>query len=103
MGVYIPDDEEQTNSIVLLTTVQQYVNEGGFCINEGKSGTLAGYNTSFVKLQNQSEKIELKDYALKKNCYHITPLPTENVIFFMSMMIAYLFKLERLNLQNLIS
>lgn len=103
LGVYIPDDEEQTNSIVLLTTVQQYVNEGGFCINEGKSGTLAGYNTSFVKLQNQSEKIELKDYALKKNCYHITPLPTENVIFFMSMMIAYLFKLERLNLQNLIS
>lgn len=82
LGVYIPDDEEQTNSIVLLTTVQQYVNEGGFCINEGKSGTLAGYNTSFVKLQNQSEKIELKDYALKKNCYHITPLPTENVIFF---------------------
>lgn len=82
LGVYIPDDEEQTNSIVLLTTVQQYVNEGGFCINEGKSGTLAGYNTSFVKLQNQSEEIELKDYALKKNCYHITPLPTENVIFF---------------------
>lgn len=83
LGVYIPDDEEQTSSIVLLTTVQQYVNEGGFCINEGKSGTLAGYNTSFVKLQNQSEKIELKDYTLnKRNCYHITPLPTENVIFF---------------------
>ena len=82
LGVYIPNNEEQTNSIVLLTTVQQYVDEGGFCISEGKSGTLAGYNTSFVKLQNQSEKIELKDYALKKNCYHITPLPTENVIFF---------------------
>ncbi|WP_276865062.1 hypothetical protein [Mediterranea massiliensis] len=83
LGVYIPDDEEQTSSIVLLTTVQQYVDEGGFCINEGKSGTLAGYNTSFVKLQNQSEKIELKDYTLnKRNCYHITPLPTENVIFF---------------------
>ena len=82
LGVYIPNNEEQTNSIVLLTTVQQYVNEGGFCINEGKSGTLAGYNTSFVKLQNQSEEIELKDYALKKNYYHITPLPTENAIFF---------------------
>lgn len=83
LGVYIPDDEEQTNSIVLLTTVQQSVDEGGFCISEGKSGTLAGYNTSFVKLQNQSEKIELKDYTLnKRNCYHITPLPTENVIFF---------------------
>ena len=82
LGVYIPNNEEQTNSIVLLTTVQQSVDEDGFCISEGKSGTLAGYNTSFVKLQNQSEEIELKDYALKKNCYHITPLPTENVIFF---------------------
>lgn len=83
LGVYIPNNEEQTNSIVLLTTVQQSVNEGGFCISEGKSGTLAGYNTAFVKLQNQLEEIELKDYTLnKKNCYHITPLPTENVIFF---------------------
>lgn len=83
LGVYIPNNEEQTNSIVLLTTVQQSVDEGGFCISEGKSGTLAGYNTSFVKMQNQSEKIELKDYTLnKKNCYRITPLPTENVIFF---------------------
>ena len=83
LGVYIPNNEEQTNSIVLLTTVQQSVDEGGFCISEGKSGTLAGYNTTFVKLQNQSEKIELKDYTLnKKNCYHIIPLPTENVIFF---------------------
>lgn len=83
LGVYIPNNEEQTNSIVLLTTVQQSVDEGVFCISEGKSGTLAGYNTAFVKLQNQSEKIELKDYTLnKRNCYHITPLPTENVIFF---------------------
>lgn len=83
LGVYIPNNEEQTNSIVLLTTVQQSVDEDGFCISEGKSGTLAGYNTAFVKLQNQSEKIELKDYTLnKRNCYHITPLPTENVIFF---------------------
>ena len=46
--------------------LKEYVNEGGFCINEGKSDTLAGYNTSFVKLQNQSEKIELKDYTLNK-------------------------------------
>lgn len=83
LGVYIPNNEEQTNSIVLLTTVQQSVDEDGFCISEGKSGTLAGYNTAFVKLQNQSEKIELKNYTLnKRNCYHITPLPTENVIFF---------------------
>lgn len=84
LGIYFPNYDEQTeNSIVLLTTVQQYVNDGGFCISEGKSGTLAGYNTSFVKLQNQSEKIELKDYTLnKRNFYHIAPLPTEKVIFF---------------------
>lgn len=83
LGVYIPNNEGQPISIVLLTTVQQSVNEDGFCISEGKSGTLAGYNTAFVKLQKQSERIELKNYKLnKKYCYHITPLRTENVIFF---------------------
>lgn len=82
LGIYFPNDDEQAeNSIVLLTTVQQSVEEKGFCIKEGKSGTLAGYNTSFVKLE-KSTSIELKDYALKTNKYRITPLRTEDVIFF---------------------
>lgn len=82
LGIYFPSDDYQAeNSIVLLTTVQQSVEENGFCINEGKSGTLAGYNTSFVKLE-KSTSIELKDYSLTTNKYRITPLRTEDVIFF---------------------
>lgn len=82
LGIYFPNDDEGTeNSIVLLTTVQQSVNEKGFDIKEGKSGTLAGYNTSFVKINKQTN-IELKDYALKTNKYNIVPLSTEDVIFF---------------------
>lgn len=84
LGIYFPNNDEQTeNSIVLLTTVQQKVNDCGLCISEGNSGTLAGYNTSFVELKDRSKKIELNDYALyKKNYYHIKPLPIGNVIFF---------------------
>lgn len=82
LGIYFPNDDEDTeNSIVLLTTVQQSVNEKEFDIKEGKSGTLAGYNTSFVKINKQTN-IELKDYALKTNKYNIVPLSTEDVIFF---------------------
>lgn len=82
LGIYFPSDDYQAeNSIVLLTTVQQSVEEKGFCINEGKSGTLAGYNTSFVKLE-KSSTIELKDYPLTTKKYRITPLRTEDVIFF---------------------
>lgn len=82
LGVYFPNDDEGTeNSIVLLTTVQQSVNEKGYEIKEGKSGTLAGYNTSFVKIDKQAN-IELKDYVLKTNKYSILPLRTDDVIFF---------------------
>lgn len=82
LGVYFPNDDEGTeNSIVLLTTVQQSVNEMGFDIKEGRSGTLAGYNTSFVKIDKQAN-IELKDYVLKTNKYSILPLRTDDVIFF---------------------
>lgn len=82
LGVYFPNDDEGTeNSIVLLTTVQQSVNEKGYEIKEGKSGTLAGYNTSFVKIDKQAN-IELKDYLLKTNKYSILPLRTDDVIFF---------------------
>ena len=82
LGVFFPNDDEGTeNSIVLLTTVQQSVNEKGYEIKEGKSGTLAGYNTSFVKIDKQAN-IELKDYVLKTNKYSILPLRTDDVIFF---------------------
>ena len=82
LGVYFPNDDDGTgNSIVLLTTVQQSVNEKGYEIQEGKSGTLAGYNTSFVKIDKRAN-IELKDYILKTNKYSILPLRTDNVIFF---------------------
>lgn len=82
LGVYFPNNEQTENSIVLLTTVQQSVNDNGFCISEGKSGTLAGYNISFVELLDKSKKIELKDYSLQNRCYNIIPLKTDNVIFF---------------------
>lgn len=82
LGIYFPtDDEDSENSIVLLTTVQQSINEKGFIIKEGKSGTLAGYNTSFVIINNKLN-IELKDYSLRTNKYNIIPLRIEDVIFF---------------------
>ena len=82
LGVFFPNDDEGTeNSIVLLTTVQQSVNEKGYEIKEGKSGTLAGYNTSFVTFE-KSPNIELKDYSLRTNKYNVVPLRTEDVIFF---------------------
>ena len=79
----MPDDNEDQSerSIVLLTTVQQGLAEKEFTINEGKSGTLAGYNTSFVTVGN-STSVELKDYSLQNSQYNITPLRTEDVIFF---------------------
>lgn len=82
LGIYLPNDNEQKeNSIVLLTTVQQSINEKGFCIKEGESDTWAGYNTTFVKFEKHFN-IELRDYALKTNKYNIVPIPTEDVVFF---------------------
>ena len=81
LGIYFPDDEDAESSIVLLTTVQQSVNDKGFCIKEGKSGTLAGYNTSFVTFE-KSSNVELKDYSLRTDKYNVVPLRTEDVIFF---------------------
>ncbi|WP_155992905.1 MULTISPECIES: hypothetical protein [unclassified Bacteroides] len=82
LGIYFPNDDEQTeNSIVLLTTVLHQLHDEGVHIAEGGSGTLAGYNTSFVKLDNVG-RIELKDYSLRTNMYKITSLRTDDVIFF---------------------
>lgn len=82
LGIYFPNDDDGIeNSIVLLTTVQQSVNEKGFDIKEGDSDTWAGYNTTFVRFENNSN-IELRDYALKTNKYNIVPIPTGDVVFF---------------------
>lgn len=82
LGIRFPEDNSNNDAaIVLLTTVQQSIAEGDFIIKEGQSGTLAGYNTSFVKINN-SIFAELKDYSLRKKNYNIVSLPCENVIFF---------------------
>lgn len=82
LGIYRPEDDEATNSIVLLTTIQQQLDKKGFNITEGGNGSLAGYNTSLVKYNN-STCVEIKDYSLEeKGKYRITPITTENVVFF---------------------
>lgn len=82
--LYFPEDNDDTdNSIVLLTTVQQAIECGEYIIKEGRSGTIAGYNTSFVEYNN-SIYVELKNYSLinKKENIRVKPLPIEDVIFF---------------------
>lgn len=83
LGIYLPEDSDLSeNSIVLLTTVQQPVSYKDFLIQEGGSGTLAGYNTSFVKYRN-SQAVELKAYSIDdKQLYRILPLPCNDVVFF---------------------
>ena len=82
LGIYFPtDDEETENSIVLLTTVQQQIENKGFTISEGRSGTIAGYNTFFVKHCNKIA-VQLKEYSLIDKNNRITPLPIGDVIFF---------------------
>lgn len=82
LGIHFPDDENSECSIVLLTTVQQSVNEKGFCIKEEKSDSnLDGYNTSFVRFSG-SKSVELKNYSLVNSRYNITPINTGKVIFF---------------------
>ena len=83
LGIYFPDlnKTDELPSIVLLTTIQQNVNCNGFCIRESKSGTLGGYNTSFVTPPG-SGRIELKDYSLENKDYNIVPLRTGEVAFF---------------------
>lgn len=82
LGIYLPEDSEiSENSIVLLTTVQQHVSYGDFEIQEGGSGTLAGYNTSFVKFQD-SQTVELKAYSINDKLRRIAPLPCKDVVFF---------------------
>lgn len=83
LGIYLPNNPDANeNSIVLLTTVQQHVSDQNFLIQEGGSGTLAGYNTSFVKY-NGTTAVKLENYSLiKKGRYHISPLPCNDVVFF---------------------
>lgn len=83
LGIHFPaDNAQEDNSIVLLTTVQQQLEGNGFLISEGGSGTFAGYNTEFVRVNN-SASVNLQEYTLtiKNNC-RITPLPLNDVIFF---------------------
>ena len=81
LGISFPEDEDEDSSIVLLTTVQQAVNEGGFYIKEGGSGTLGDYNTSYVRINN-STNAQIKEYSLVNKNYNIKPLPCEDVVFF---------------------
>lgn len=82
LGIYLPEDTDVSeNSIVLLTTVQQHVSCDNFLIQEGGSGTLAGYNTTFVKYRD-SQAVELKAYSIRNNLYRIDPLPCKDVVFF---------------------
>lgn len=81
LGISFPEDEDGENSIVLLTTVQQAVNEGGFYIKEGGSGTLGDYNTSYVRINNSTDA-QIKEYSLVNKNYNIKPLPCEDVVFF---------------------
>lgn len=83
LGISFPDDNSSEDvSIVLLTTVDQQIEDGVFKIKEGASGTFGGYNISFVEV-NGSESVELRDYSLiKRGKYNITPLKCEDVLFF---------------------
>ncbi len=90
LGVFFPPDGSNTaagadgedeTSIVLLTTVQQFVDTGGFRIKAGDSETLAGYNTSFVSFKGSSQ-VRIKDYSLRNSNFSIIPLPCEDVVFF---------------------
>lgn len=83
LGIHFPaDNAQEDNSIVLLTTVQQQLEGNGFLISEGGSGTFAGYNTEFVRVNNTAS-VNLQEYSLtiRNNC-RITPLPLNDVIFF---------------------
>ena len=82
LGIFFPDDNDPADSsIVLLTTVQQALNENGFLIREGGSGTFSGYNTSLVRYNN-SQSVQLRGYSLRNNKYEIAPLPVDNIVFF---------------------
>lgn len=81
LGIYFPDyNEDKENSIVLLTTVQHAFKNEKFEILEGSSGTLDGYNTNFVSV-NDSTSVELKKYTLKEGAI-ISNIPIDDVIFF---------------------
>jgi hypothetical protein len=81
LGIFLPPDSDEDTSVVLLTTVQQPIDEGGFCIEAGHSGTLAGYNTSFVSFKGSLQAC-IKEYSLRNSNFSIIPLPCEDVVFF---------------------
>lgn len=82
LGLYYPEDNSgEENSVVLLTTVQQQIEQNEYFIAEGDSGTFAGYNTNFVKV-NGSEAVSIKEYSITKKGYSIKPILVEDVVFF---------------------
>ena len=82
LAVYYPEDnEEEPNSIVLLTTVDQEVSLGKYTIEEGGAGTLAGYNTSLVKY-NDSYSVKIEEHSITNSNILIKPLPIDDVVFF---------------------
>ena len=82
LGIFFPEDNDPAgSSIVLLTTVQQALDDNGFLIREGGSGTFSGYNTSFVKYNN-SPSVQLRGYSLRNKKYEIVPLSVGNIVFF---------------------
>lgn len=81
---FAKDNDEEGNSIKLLTDVQQEMEENGFAITQGTEGFIGteGYNEYPVKY-NGSEDVELKEYKLdiQSKC-KIRPIKIEDVVFF---------------------
>ena len=84
LAIYIPNtsDDEESN-LVLLTTIQHQLETTECNIERGNSGTIAGYNTSFIKKWN-NQPIRLQEYSISKRSlpYNIRHIIFDDVLFF---------------------
>lgn len=84
LAIYIPNtsDDEESN-LVLLTTIQHQLETTECNIEIGSSGTIAGYNTSFIKKWN-NQPIRLQEYSISKRSlpYNIRHIIFDDVLFF---------------------
>lgn len=84
LALYFPNnsDEDESN-IVLLTTIQHPIEAKECTIERGSSGTIAGYNTSFIKKWD-NQPIKLQEYSISKSRlpYRINHIGFGDVLFF---------------------
>lgn len=77
LGIHFsPSDDAK---LVLLTTVQESIDDIDFRIKDGACNR-GGYNNFNVEVKNES--VKLKTYSLKNEMYNIRPIPNDDVIFF---------------------